>query len=34
MYPIYAFGSEDMKKKYLPELAKGNFIGCFGLTVS
>jgi len=32
MYPIYAFGSEDMKMKYLPELARGNFIGCFGLT--
>ncbi len=32
MYPIYAFGSEEQKKKYLPELAKGNLIGCFGLT--
>lgn len=33
MYPIYAYGTESMKKKYLPELASGNFIGCFGLTV-
>jgi len=32
MYPIYAFGSEDMKRKYLPELAQGNLVGCFGLT--
>jgi len=32
MYPIYKFGSEEQKKKYLPELAKGNLIGCFGLT--
>jgi glutaryl-CoA dehydrogenase len=32
MYPIYAYGSEDMKMKYLPELASGNMIGCFGLT--
>jgi len=34
MYPIYAFGNEEMKQKYLPELARGNFVGCFGLTVS
>ena len=34
MYPIYAFGCEEIKKKYLPELAQGNFVGCFGLTVS
>ena len=34
MHPIYAFGSEEMKLKYLPELAKGNLVGCFGLTVS
>lgn len=34
MYPIFAYGSEDMKNKYLPELANGNFVGCFGLTVS
>ena len=32
MYPIYAFGSEEQKKKYLPKLATGEFIGCFGLT--
>ncbi|MBX3041928.1 MAG: acyl-CoA dehydrogenase family protein [Bdellovibrionaceae bacterium] len=32
MYPIYAFGSEEQKQKYLPEMAKGNLIGCFGLT--
>ena len=32
MYPIYRFGSEEQKKKYLPELAKANLIGCFGLT--
>ncbi|KAL3807519.1 hypothetical protein ACHAXA_000095 [Cyclostephanos tholiformis] len=32
MHPIYAFGSDDMRKKYLPELAKGDMIGCFGLT--
>jgi glutaryl-CoA dehydrogenase len=32
MFPIYAFGSESLKKKYLPEMAKGKFIGCFGLT--
>ena len=32
MYPIYKFGSEEQKEKYLPQLAKGNLIGCFGLT--
>ena len=32
MYPIYAFGSEDHKQKWLPALAKGEKIGCFGLT--
>ncbi|ACI65478.1 predicted protein [Phaeodactylum tricornutum CCAP 1055/1] len=32
MYPIYAYGNERMKRTYLPELAKGNLIGCFGLT--
>ncbi len=32
MYPIYAFGSEEQKKKYLPKLASGEMIGCFGLT--
>jgi len=32
MYPIYAFGSEQQRKKYLPKLASGEAIGCFGLT--
>ncbi|MDB9805135.1 acyl-CoA dehydrogenase [Porticoccaceae bacterium] len=32
MYPIYAFGSETQREKYLPKLASGEFIGCFGLT--
>ncbi len=32
MYPIYKFGSQEQKDKFLPELAKGNLIGCFGLT--
>jgi len=32
MYPIYAFGSEAQKTKYLPAMAKGEMIGCFGLT--
>lgn len=32
MYAIYKFGSEDQKSYFLPELAKGNLIGCFGLT--
>lgn len=32
MYPIEAFGSEDQKRKYLPKLATGEMIGCFGLT--
>lgn len=32
MYPIYAYGSEAQKQKYLPQLAKGKMIGCFGLT--
>ena len=32
MYPIYAYGSEQQKRKYLPGLAKGELIGCFGLT--
>src|SRR6266480_4940568 len=32
MYPIYAFGSEDQKRHYLPKMASGEIIGCFGLT--
>lgn len=32
MYPIYTFGSEEQRRKYLPKLAKGEMIGCFGLT--
>ncbi|GAB4300229.1 MAG: acyl-CoA dehydrogenase family protein [Ignavibacteriaceae bacterium] len=32
MYPIYTFGSEDQKKKWLPALASGDKVGCFGLT--
>jgi glutaryl-CoA dehydrogenase len=32
MFPIYKFGSQQQKDRYLPELAKGNLIGCFGLT--
>jgi len=32
MYPIYAYGSEEQRKKYLPKLASGEFMGCFGLT--
>jgi glutaryl-CoA dehydrogenase len=32
MYPIHKFGSEKQKNKFLPELASGNLIGCFGLT--
>ncbi len=31
-YPIYTFGSEDQKKKYLPKLTSGELIGCYGLT--
>jgi glutaryl-CoA dehydrogenase len=34
MYPIYAFGSEEQKQKYLPRMARGEAIGCFGLTES
>src|SRR3954449_8810866 len=33
MYPIYAFGSDEQKDKWLPQLAKGESLGCFGLTV-
>ena len=32
MYPIYAYGSEEQRRKYLPKLASGHYIGCFGLT--
>jgi len=32
MYPIYAYGTEEQKKKYLPKLASGKLVGCFGLT--
>jgi glutaryl-CoA dehydrogenase len=31
MLPIYEFGSEEQKQKYLPKLATGEYIGCFGL---
>lgn len=32
MHPIYAYGSEEQRKKYLPKLASGEMVGCFGLT--
>lgn len=32
MYPIYAYGSEEQRNKYLPKLASGEMLGCFGLT--
>ncbi|WP_085899121.1 acyl-CoA dehydrogenase [Kiloniella majae] len=32
MHPIYAYGSEEQKQKYLPKLATGEYVGCFGLT--
>lgn len=32
MYPIFEYGTEEQRKKYLPKLAKGELIGCFGLT--
>jgi glutaryl-CoA dehydrogenase len=32
MFPIYAYGSEEQKRKYLPKLASGEWLGCFGLT--
>ena len=32
MYPIFAFGSEEQKRAWLPKMAKGEAIGCFGLT--
>jgi glutaryl-CoA dehydrogenase len=34
MYPLYAYGSEEQRDKYLPKLASGEWIGCFGLTES
>jgi glutaryl-CoA dehydrogenase len=32
MYPIYTYGSEEQKQKFLPKLASGEMLGCFGLT--
>lgn len=32
IYPVYAYGSEEQRRKYLPKLASGEYIGCFGLT--
>jgi len=32
MHPIYTYGSEEQRKKYLPKLARGEIVGCFGLT--
>jgi glutaryl-CoA dehydrogenase len=32
MYPVFAYGSETQRRKYLPKLAKGEIVGCFGLT--
>ena len=32
MYPIWQYGSEEQRKKYLPKLAAGEMVGCFGLT--
>src|SRR5690606_7986627 len=32
IYPIYAYGSEEQRRKYLPKLVSGEWIGCFGLT--
>ena len=32
MYPIFAYGNEEQRRKYLPRLATGEFVGCFGLT--
>ena len=32
MFPIYAYGNEEQRKKYLPKLASGEWLGCFGLT--
>ena len=32
MYPIWKYGTEEQRKKYLPKLASGEYMGCFGLT--
>ena len=32
MHPIYTYGTEEQREKYLPKLASGEWIGCFGLT--
>jgi len=32
MHPIYAYGTDEQRKKYLPKLASGEWVGCFGLT--
>src|SRR5690242_21174201 len=32
MHPIHAYGSEEQRRRYLPKLARGEWIGCFGLT--
>ena len=32
MFPIYEYGSEEQRRKYLPKLASGEWLGCFGLT--
>ena len=32
MHPVYAYGSEEQRRRYLPDLATGNLVGCFGLT--
>ena len=32
MYPIHAYGSDEQRRRYLPSLARGELIGCFGLT--
>jgi glutaryl-CoA dehydrogenase len=32
MYPVFAFGSEEQKRNYLPRMASGDVVGCFGLT--
>lgn len=32
MHPIHAYGTEEQKEKYLPKVATGEYVGCFGLT--